>query len=105
MMGARLKRAANVIGVGLAQSELTNAASVAACHDTDNLCLPARAGVARYGELAGFALADLDGVLSPTRRCHLSHESIMGTRRMFHAGLVGTAVTRPPSTMNSLPVE
>jgi len=52
-----------------------------------------------------FTLADLNGVLSPTRRCHLNHESIMVTRNYFHAGLVGTPVTRPPSTMNSLPVE
>jgi hypothetical protein len=36
---------------------------------------------------------------------HLNQETIVGSRRMFHAGLVGTAVTRPPSTMNSLPVE
>jgi hypothetical protein len=46
MLGARLKGAANVIGVDLAQSELTNAASVAACDHTDNLCLPARDVVA-----------------------------------------------------------
>jgi hypothetical protein len=35
---------------------------------------------------------------------HLNQESIVGKPGMFHAGLVGTAVTRPPSTMNSLPV-
>ena len=54
MMGARLKRAANVIGVDLAQSELINVASVAACDDTDSLCFPARDVVPRYGELADF---------------------------------------------------
>jgi hypothetical protein len=53
MLGARLKGAANVVGVDLAQSELTNAASVAACDHTDNLCLPAGDVVASCGELAG----------------------------------------------------
>jgi len=56
MLGARLKRAANVIGVDLAQSELTSAASVA---DRDNHCFPARDAVATCGELAGFATEDL----------------------------------------------
>ena len=44
-MGVPPKGGANVIGAGLAQSELTNATSAAACDDTDN-CFPARAGVA-----------------------------------------------------------
>jgi hypothetical protein len=60
MLGARLKGAANVIGVDLAQSELTNAASVAACDDTDNLCFPALDVVAPCGELAGFATEGLN---------------------------------------------
>src|ERR1700682_3136154 len=67
MLGAQLKGPANVIGVGLAQSELTNATSVAACHDTDN-SLPSSPRRRRpYGELAGFAPTGLTGVVWPTR--------------------------------------
>lgn len=36
---------------------------------------------------------------------HLSDKSIVGSRCIFHAGLAGTAVTTPRSTMNSPPVE
>jgi hypothetical protein len=61
-------------------------------------------GALQSGEVEvtlGVRIRLLDG---PAAR-HLKQKTIVGSRRMFHADLVGTAVTRPPSTMNSLPVE
>ena len=61
-------------------------------------------GALQSGEVE-FTLGVRVRLLNEPAARHLNQESIVGSRRMFHAGLVGTAVTRPPSTMNSLPVE
>jgi hypothetical protein len=73
--------------------------------DTSDMSIDAELRDALQSGEVEFTLGVRIRLLNGPAACHLNQESIVGSRRMFHAGLVGTAVTRPPSTMNSLPVE